>query len=82
MDLSRLASKQKRYRDLGLFALAEVTDPTIRQELQTTLIKYRDALAQCWAKQYVSSEDVTAIDSIERDLDSLSSTARLRTASS
>jgi hypothetical protein len=81
MELSRLASKQKRYRDILLFTEEELTDPQLKPKLLTTLAAYRLALADCWKKQAVTADDVTAIDSVERDLESLYNHARLRTAS-
>jgi hypothetical protein len=79
MELSRLASRQKRYRDLTVFAAKEVGVPELKQALQKTLALYQDALADCWRKQAVSSEDVVKLDSLDRELESLSNTARLRT---
>jgi hypothetical protein len=80
MDLSRLASKQKRYRDLAFFASTEVIAPGVKQSLDKTLAAYREALAECWRKQSVTSEDVTRLDALDRELEALSNAARLRTA--
>ena len=81
MELSRLASKNKRYRDIALFTQAEVKDSRLKPKLLKTLASYRLALAECWQKQAVTPEDISRIDSIERDLESLCGEARLRTAS-
>jgi hypothetical protein len=80
MELTRLAAKQKRCRDIERYALTDITDPQLRSRVTETLATYRRALAQCWHKQAISAEDSTQIDSIERDLETLSSQARLRTA--
>ena len=80
MELSRLASRQKRYRDLTVFAATEVAVPGLKQALEKTLALYREALADCWRKQAVSAEDLVRLDSLDRELESISSAARLRTA--
>ena len=81
MELSRLASKQKRYRDILLFTEKELTDLHLKPKLLSTLASYRLALAECWKKQAVDADDAARIDSVERDLDSLYNQAHLRTAS-
>jgi hypothetical protein len=80
MDLSRLASKQKRHQNLALFAASEAIAPEVKQALEKALVVYQDVLAECWRKQTVTPEDVSRINSLDRELDSLSNAARLRTA--
>lgn len=80
MELSRLASRQKRYRDLTVFAATGVGVPELKQALEKTLTVYRQALADCWRKQAITADDVARLDSLDRELESLSSAARLRTA--
>jgi hypothetical protein len=77
MELQRLAAKQKRYQDIKTFAEHEVKDPLVRTHLLEALQSYRRALAQCWNKQTISTEDALAVDSIERTLESLHNDARL-----
>jgi hypothetical protein len=81
MELSRLASKQKRYHDLTAFAATEVSDSRLRKGIELALSRYRTILSECWKKQAITLEDTRTIDSIERELDSLSNAARLRTSS-
>jgi hypothetical protein len=81
MELPRLASKQKRYRDILHFAQTEVTDPRLQQELLRTLSKYRLTLATCWSKQTFTDQDQSTIASLERTLETIHNEARLRTAS-
>lgn len=80
MELSRLASKQKRYRDILLYTEQELSDVHVKPKLLKALASYRLALADCWKKQAVTPEDIAMIDSVERDLESLYNEARLRTA--
>jgi hypothetical protein len=77
MELQRLAAKQKRYQDIKIFAEHEAKDPTLRAGLLKTLQSYKQALADCWGKQSVSSEDEVRINSLERALDTLYNEARL-----
>jgi hypothetical protein len=79
MELSRLASRQKRYRDLTLFASTEAMPRELKQSLEKVLARYREALADCWRRQSVTAEDLASIDSLDRELESLSNAARLRT---
>ena len=81
MELSRLASKNKRYRDITLFTETEVKDSRLKPRLLKTLTLYKLALAECWGRQSVTVEDLSRIDSIERDLEALCGEARLRTSS-
>lgn len=80
MELSRLASKQKRYHDLTTFAATEISDSSLKINLESALGRYRALLSDCWKKQAITAEDTLRIDSIERELDSLSNAARLRTS--
>lgn len=78
MELPRLAAKQKRYKDILEFAHNEVQDTSVKPNLLKALANYRTALAKCWDAQKISPEDALAIDSIERELDTLHNQARLR----
>jgi hypothetical protein len=80
MELPRLAAKQKRYKDILHFTEHEVMDPAIKPKLLRTLASYRLALAQCWSQQAITDADLTALGSIERDLEELHNDARLRTS--
>jgi hypothetical protein len=81
MELTRLAAKQKRHKDLSLFAEQEVRELRLRKAFGELLGRYQDAIAHCWRAQALRPEDLTGLDSIERDLDALCNEARLRTAS-
>lgn len=80
MELTRLAAKQKRCRDIERYAQTDITDSALKSNMIKTLASYRLALAHCWQKQTVSPEDSAQLDSIERHLDALYNQARLRTA--
>jgi hypothetical protein len=80
MELTRLAAKQKRCRDIERYAQTDITDATLKSNVMKALASYRLALAHCWQKQLVSPEDSSQLDAIERDLESLFNQARLRTA--
>jgi len=81
MELPRLASKQKRYRDILTFTRTEVKDPRLQHELLETLASYRQTLAQCWSKEQITDQDLSMIASLERTLEAMHNEARLRTAS-
>jgi hypothetical protein len=78
MELPRLAAKQKRYLDILHFAQNEVHDPGVKPNLLKVLGQYKAALAKAWAESSLSAESQTAINSIERELESLHNQARLR----
>lgn len=80
MELPRLASKQKRYKDILHFTEHEVHDPAVKPKLLSALATYRLALAQCWSKQTITEQDLATLGSIERDLAELHNDARLRTS--
>lgn len=80
MDLSRLAAKQKRYKDLLAFTDQEVAIPFLKPHLLAALANYRSALAACWKKQSCGGDDLRNLDSIERELEKLHNEARLRTS--
>ena len=80
MELSRLAAKQKRYKEILHFTEAEVRDTEIKSRLLATLATYRAALAACWKAQALSAEQTTSLVSLERSLAELHNQARLETA--
>jgi len=79
MELPRLAAKQKRYRDVLRYAGTECIDPTTKSQILTTLTTYKSALAACWRSQGGSPEEEQRVATIEREIDALFSSARLRT---
>ncbi|MEN9845186.1 MAG: hypothetical protein RIS36_333 [Pseudomonadota bacterium] len=79
MELPRLAAKQKRYRDVLHYVTTEHVDPLTKSSILATLENYRAALAVCWRAQGGSPEDVLRVATLERQLDALSGSARLRT---
>lgn len=81
MDLTRLAAKQKRYKDILSFTENEVMSPSLKPQLLTALANYRSALATSWKKQSCEGDDLRNLDSIERELEKLHNEARLRTSS-
>ena len=80
MELSRLAAKQKRYKEILNFTEAEVRDAEIKRRLLATLAAYRATLASCWKAQTPSDEQTAALVSLERSLAELHNQARLETA--
>ncbi len=79
MELSRLAAKQKRYKDVLQYTMTERIDPLTKPKLLALLKDYQTALAACWRNQGGSSDDETRLASLERVLDDLFNNARLRT---
>lgn len=80
MELSRLAAKQKRYKEILHFTEIEVRDAQVKQRLLETLAAYKSTLATCWKAQTPSAEQDTALSSLERSLAELHNQARLKTA--
>jgi hypothetical protein len=79
MELPRLAAKQKRYRDVLRYAGTEPFDSTTKAKILSALTSYRGALAACWRSQGGTPEELQRVASIEREIDELFSSARLRT---
>jgi hypothetical protein len=79
MELPRLAAKQKRYRDVLRYANTEQIDPTTKSKILTTLKSYKAALAACWKAQGGTPEDEQLVANLEREIDALFGSARLRT---
>lgn len=80
MELSRLAAKQKRYKEILHFTEMEVRDEEVKQRLLKTLASYRSALTAYWKAQTPSAEQNTTLLSLERSLAELHNQARLTTA--
>ena len=78
MELNRLAAKQKRYKDILLLSETTVQNVRLKTKLLNTLSAYRATLADCWRKQTIGPDDVTRIDSLERELETLCGDARLQ----
>ncbi len=79
MELPRLAAKQKRYKDVLRYANTEHVDATTKSTILETLKSYQAALAACWRSQGGTPEEDQRVASIEREIDALFSSARLRT---
>lgn len=79
MELPRLAAKQKRYRDVLRYVTTEHVDPVTKSSILATLENYRVALAVCWRAQGGSPEAEQRVATLERQLDALFGSARLRT---
>ena len=79
MELPRLAAKQKRYRDVLRYTDTEQVDPVTRSTILTTLSRYKDALAACWRSQGGTPDEEQRVATIEREIDALFGSARLRT---
>lgn len=78
MELPRLAAKQKRYMDILHFAQSEVQDQSVKPNLLRVLGEYKSALAKCWGEGAISPESISAIETLERELEALHNQARLR----
>jgi hypothetical protein len=79
MDPSRLAAKQKRYKDILHFTETEIQDESLRSRLLSTLALYRSTLARYWKTPSSDVELETSIASLERTLAELHNEARLKT---
>ncbi|MEY4667387.1 MAG: hypothetical protein RL518_86 [Pseudomonadota bacterium] len=79
MELPRLAAKQKRYRDVLRYATSEDIDPATKSQILSTLNRYQAALAACWRSQGGSPQEEQRVTSLEREIDTLFGSARLRT---
>jgi hypothetical protein len=79
MELPRLAAKQKRYRDVLRYVDTEHFDPATKSSILETLQKYRSALAECWRSQGGTPDEEARVATIEREIDALFGSARLRT---
>jgi hypothetical protein len=79
MELPRLAAKQKRYRDVLRYANTEHIDPVTRSTILSTLSRYKEALAACWRSQGGATDEEQRVATIERELEALFGSARLRT---
>jgi hypothetical protein len=76
MHLSRIAARQKRYKDILDYARNELSSPDLKAQFEQTLSRYQTVLARCWKAQSVSPEDAFEMDSVERDLERLFGEAR------
>lgn len=76
MDLTRLAARQKRWKDISSYT-NEVLDPAVKKALQGALAAYHTALAESWQNPAPSTEDEIRLASLERDLERLHTDARL-----
>ncbi len=80
MEVSRLAAKQKRYKEILHFTETEVPEGEVKTRLLSTLATYRSALAACWSTPTPQPEADNNILSLERSLMELHNQARLTTA--
>jgi hypothetical protein len=80
MEISRLAAKQKRYKDILHFTKTEVPDEQLRDRLLSALALYRTTLARRWETPSSTVELDSALTSLERTLAELHNQARLKTA--
>lgn len=79
MELPRLAAKQKRYRDVLRYVETEKMDAATKTRILATLTTYKAALAGCWRSQGGTPEEEQRVATIEREIDALFGSARLRT---
>jgi hypothetical protein len=80
MEISRLAAKQKRYKDILYFTETEVRDEQLRGRLLSTLALYRTTLARRWETPSSALELDSTLTSLERTLAELHNEARLKTS--
>lgn len=79
MEPSRLAAKQKRYKDILHFTELEVRDERLKSRLLSTLAIYRTTLATCWKTPSPTADLDKSLESLERTLAELHNQARLKT---
>lgn len=77
MELSSLAAKQKRIKDLSALLL-EVQKPTVRAHFEQVLSEFKSVLAECWRAGEITAVDEHRILDLERQLEALGEEARLR----
>lgn len=77
MQLTSLAAKQKRCRDIRLFVQESVRSPHLQAQVLSCLARYQQALAEVWRAQGITPESLVKITSIERELEALHNEARL-----
>jgi hypothetical protein len=80
MELPRIAAKQKRYRDLLQYVQTQEVDPETKPNLLKALQNYKTTLASCWHDPASAATADTKLATLERELESLFNTARLRSA--
>jgi hypothetical protein len=80
MELPRIAAKQKRYQDVLRYAQAEQMDPQTKPNLLKALDNYKRILAECWKDPAMLASCDAKLATVEREIDSLFNTARLRSA--
>ena len=78
MDLSQLATKQKRIKNWSDFiAEGGVQDPELRSLMEKTIQEFKLVLARCWQAKGATPEDQTAILDCERKLEEFDERARM-----
>ena len=80
MELPRIAAKQKRYQDVLRYVRHERMDPQTKPNLLKALEKYKQMLAECWKDPSTLALSDGKLAAIEREIDCLFNTARLRSA--
>lgn len=78
LDASRLAAKQKRLMDWKRFTAQEVTDRELKRRIEEHLRQFGDALAKCEAHTEIPPELGAHVQDLERVLEELNESARLR----
>lgn len=82
MEISRLASKNKRIQDWRRFLSEETSvSARVRAETESLLSELAEVLSGCWAAKKVSDEDEQQISDLERKLEELNDQGRLKTSS-
>lgn len=82
MEISRLASKNKRIQDWRRFLSEETSiNARVRAETEALLLELAEVLSVCWAAKSVSDKDEQQISDLERKLEELNDQGRLKTSS-
>lgn len=74
MNNTRIAARQKRYRDWLEFTNANLQDADLRSHTLNVLAQYKDGIRRAWEGE--NNEEL--LESLERSLESLNNEARLR----
>ena len=78
MDLSLLATRQKRIKDWTDFVTeGGVQDPSLKTKVIETIAQLKKAIVQCWENQKVTAEDEKVIEDLERQLQQLNEESRM-----
>lgn len=78
MELSDLASKQKRVQHWTAFVGSEVMPEELKARFIEALKCYKNLLAKVWQQSSISDDDVRHFEDLERRLQELDWNVRLR----